>query len=420
MPPTYIDNLEALRTELNRAGESLPEARKAIENFNNIYAPVWGRGAGAAYEFRQDFNADRSFRTASPPTATAQRFLTTGGGAKEKAEALARIVGSIAEPADRQAALNAVRQYVFSDMTRTVGADGKINPQQLARWLNGPGGWNDALSQFPSLHREVEQLLADVRTGRAARDSMAEHVERAAASLKRTQRDIDNSALSLVIGREPTKAARAVLESRDPQTAMKEIREVIGGNKQARLAWERAVTDHLVDRVTNVDPAAVSTGERSISYGKLVRSFDRYQSALGELYAGQPDKMAALQQVKKMLEPLAKTSGPATLSRPGAGDGDSLWKALEIGLKAHYGILKGGGVLRTLRLAATAGRSAVADSERLVARMMFDPELAQHLLTRDVKEVGGPAWNAKLATLLRRVQAGREVSRDDEAQTARQ
>jgi hypothetical protein len=51
---------------------------------------------------------------------------------------------------------------------------------------------------------------------------------------------------------------------------------------------------------------------------------------------------------------------------------------------------------------------------------MFDPELAQHLLTRDVKEVGGPAWNAKLATLLRRVEVGREVSRDDERQKAQQ
>jgi len=41
--------------------------------------------------------------------------------------------------------------------------------------------------------------------------------------------------------------------------------------------------------------------------------------------------------------------------------------------------------------------------------MMLDPELTAHLLTRKVEEAGSPAWNAKLAKLLRRVEAGREL-----------
>jgi hypothetical protein len=53
-----------------------------------------------------------------------------------------------------------------------------------------------------------------------------------------------------------------------------------------------------------------------------------------------------------------------------------------------------------------------AAANRLVARMMFDPELAGHLLTREVKEVGSPAWNSKLATLLRRVEFGRELNEE--------
>ena len=50
-----------------------------------------------------------------------------------------------------------------------------------------------------------------------------------------------------------------------------------------------------------------------------------------------------------------------------------------------------------------------AAAKRLVSRMMFDPELASHLLTRDVRTVDTPAWNAKLAKMLRRVEAGREL-----------
>jgi hypothetical protein len=44
----------------------------------------------------------------------------------------------------------------------------------------------------------------------------------------------------------------------------------------------------------------------------------------------------------------------------------------------------------------------------------LDPELAAHLLTRKVADVGSPAWNAKLAKLLRRVQVGREVFGEEE------
>jgi len=59
-------------------------------------------------------------------------------------------------------------------------------------------------------------------------------------------------------------------------------------------------------------------------------------------------------------------------------------------------------------------RDDATAAERLVFRMLLDPELAAHLLTRKVEEVGSPAWNAKLAKLLRRVEAGREFLLEDD------
>lgn len=78
-------------------------------------------------------------------------------------------------------------------------------------------------------------------------------------------------------------------------------------------------------------------------------------------------------------------------TRPNSAD---MWKLLEVGLKAHYGVLKGGGVLRTLKIATSFDADEASEAQRLVTRMMFDPELASHLLTREVKDVGAPAWNA--------------------------
>lgn len=415
------ENLDRFRAMIGQEGQALASegsaagqrAHAAAQFYRDEFAPVWNSGPGdEAARFRKDFNVDRINRTTTPPSTTAGRFLTTAPGAAEKAASLSRVVDSLPDPSDRLAAMDAVRRFVLDDMARAVGADGRIQPQNLARWLNGKGGWGDALAQFPTVRGELETVLRDVRAGNAAKNATAAEVERAAAGLTRTRDEIDRSALSLVIGREPKKAARAVLESRDPQVAMREVAETIGSNATARVAWERAVTDHLVDRITKADPASVSSGVHAIDYGKLVNTFGRYEGALGELYAGQPEKMQALRRAQKMLEPLARIPGPSSHVGADVPANEQAWRALEIGLKGFYGVLKGGGVLRTLRI-ALKGADDTAQVERLVTRMMFDPELASHLLTRKTQDVGAPAWNEKLATLLRRVEAGRNLWGDE-------
>jgi len=110
-----------------------------------------------------------------------------------------------------------------------------------------------------------------------------------------------------------------------------------------------------------------------------------------------------------MLEPLARVPGSATGSAPNMPGHEAAWRALEIGLKTMFGILEGGGRLRTIRIALKDIGDNENEITQLVNRMMFDPELAAHLLTRKTSDVLAPAWNDKLAKLLRRVQAGRAV-----------
>jgi hypothetical protein len=49
--------------------------------------------------------------------------------------------------------------------------------------------------------------------------------------------------------------------------------------------------------------------------------------------------------------------------------------------------------------------------------MMFDPELAAHLLTRKVEEAGSLAWNAKLAKLRRWVEDDQRNKKERTAAT---
>ena len=82
---------------------------------------MWGRRAGEAYRFRTDFNAGRMHHTASPPSATAGRFLSAGEGAKENAAALSRIVQSIPDLSDKAAALSTLLRCALAELTETIG-----------------------------------------------------------------------------------------------------------------------------------------------------------------------------------------------------------------------------------------------------------------------------------------------------------
>ncbi|GLI23421.1 hypothetical protein GGQ86_003042 [Xanthobacter flavus] len=415
-PTPYLDNLERLRVEINRATNQQPEAQAAVSHFENVYAPVWGRGAGEAYGFRQDLNVDRLHRTAAAPTATAGRFLSTGAGAREKAEALSRVVGSIADPTNRAAAESAVRTYVLGDLTRTIGRDGRIHENALARWLNGPSGWGEALSQFPRVRDEVAQLLTDIRAGSATRNRMAGEVERAGAQLKRTQADVDASGLSLVLGREPTKAAAAVLDSGDPERAMREVMATVSQSPEARLAWQRAVSERLIQKVTTASPGKVTDGDFAPEYRRLAEAFRQYERALAQVYS--PEQMNALRRAQKMLEPLAREAPKAM---PGSVDSanSGFWRAIELGLKATFGVLKGGGITRTLKVAAGPDAHTESMPQRLVTRMMFDPELAMHLLTRNANDVGTQRWNGKLLRLIAGAEGAREGMEPSDDQGSR-
>jgi hypothetical protein len=70
-----------------------------------------------------------------------------------------------------------------------------------------------------------------------------------------------------------------------------------------------------------------------------------------------------------------------------------------------------------VRLAAST--LGVDDTEHvniLIGRMMFDPELAAHLLTRKVETADTPAWNRKLTYLLTGQEGYRSVTEGQEAE----
>lgn len=116
--------------------------------------------------------------------------------------------------------------------------------------------------------------------------------------------------------------------------------------------------------------------------------------------------MSRLRQGHAVLEPLRNA-----LVRAGSAPADNryeqVWRLAEAGLKARFGVLKGGGILRTLRIAASTLPNNTESVQRLIQRAFFDPEIAQYLLTRKVRDLDYDASNA----WLRRTMAAAEAAR---------
>lgn len=443
----YVRNLRVLKSYIDdeaerlatRGDEAGARAQDAVRFTREEFAPKFSEGEGG--RLRRDVQTGDRARTDTPPTATAGRFLKPGAGGKEVAEDLNRILtGSPSEAAGREAA----RDYVLADMARVVGSDGKINPNRLRVWIANREGMFEAM---PGLKDEATATLRDVVNRRQATTDLQTRLERnideRKAAVTRARREIESikadtklterqkasklaeatrkqadleheirkSATSLLLDADPAVAVRGVFSSKDPAGAMREIVAKLGTDQEAVRGWKRAVTEHMIDRVTNTNTAISGGPDGPVSIAKMQRFFDDNRNVLAAVYT--PAEMNTLQRAHKILEPLGHLQRQATAGSPTAENHEQAWRVLEAGLKATYGVLKGGGVLRTLKIASgTVFKGDTPDIERLVNRMYLDPELSMHILSRQRANVDTPAWNARLNRILAYGEAARGMADD--------
>ncbi len=409
------DSIRGLKKATGKASEQLAatggEAGKRAQEANSYYetefAPLFNQGEGK--NLRKAANADDLARTKTPPTKTAGRFLKEGPGGQEAAADMQRILA--ASPAGPEGA-DAARRYVLSDLAKLVGADGRIPETSLQKWINNRQGM---LSQIPDLNAEVTKLLSDVRSGaantaktktggQAATSRMQQEVVAAKRALAQTESDVSKSALSVYLGKNPENAVASVFSSGDPVAKIKELKTAFAGDTAAEQGFRAAAAEHLTKAVTNADGEAVS-------YAKLAQQFKKNEPALAEIFG---EDMKYLRQAQKRLEMLSRKNVQAVAGSGTIENANLLTKAakpLEIFFRAWYGALQGGSKIRKYKLLSEQFPDGSKSANELVQRAIFDPEVAKHLLMREV-EVGTPAWNAKLSRLMAWTAAGRESGKE--------
>lgn len=418
---TMADNLRKLQGAINddiarlaeEGGEAGQRALEFQRVFQEEFAPLFARGPGdEAAAFRRDFNLDRTNRTTTPPSETAGRFLRPAS--PEKAESLRRVIDASPRGAEGRAA---ARQFLLADMVQAGVVDqksGAVNRVKLGKWRQR---WGDETLEgaAPGLADEVDALTARAGADEATAAKLRQEAKAAAEQAKLTEQEISKGALGFALGKDPVKAIDGVFNSGDSERAMRSIVEEIGDDEAARTGLKQATREWLMDKGTSTEGGVGK--RRPVSLANLSKLFEQKAGTLGEVFS--PDEMNKLRQVHRMLvDDQAVKSARAVAgsdSTPRAEQVKQLKGSLEGAMKLHFGVLKGGAVMRVLNVFESAFTSdRFADKvQRAITQMMLDPELAALMLS---KQQPGPAWNARLQQLLLGGEALRNTSEDEPAE----
>lgn len=409
---TKADNIarvrKAIRASIQAFGEasSNPELRDLSQRIQKFETEDFGPRfrTGAADDFRKSFNRDRQQEGGRGGAAGSQTLKTfIQAGQPEKAQQLRQMMGQSKLQGGGE---DAIRTHLIADLVGSgaVRADGTVNEAAARKWIHRWG--EDTLQQAaPGLVNDVDNMLRNARSldeqGRRAAQAAREEIARVRENLKLTQAEIDKGALGFAIGKSPEKAVSSIMGSGDPERAMRSVVSEIGDNQQARDGLKQAVREYLLQKVENSHSGIVNG--RPVSMARLDNMLAEHKGALSQVFS--EDEMRQLQRAHAMLKNQGLVKNIQALGNSATASRDAemqrMRDALEGFVKLKFGMLRGGGLLRSLKVVARAvsGEKLSDTVNRMLTQAMLDPELAKMLMTKVIPE-NSPAWDRRLVNIL--------------------
>lgn len=241
------DNLGRLRTAINRTLEDALGYSEANANYQRFAQRFRPERNDETARFTRELdrsgqNADGELnRGATPPSATADRFLAS----PEKAASLTRALeGSPAAPAGYAA----LRDYLRADFAKSaLNADGTVNSIRANAWARNNA---DVLAQFPTVRGEFDDITAAARRGEQMSAQTRADLEAARTARKATEAEVDRSAVGTLLREDPRDVAQKLLGNKyGAGTKLDEINALIKNDPQAGRGWKAAMSEVLTDKV---------------------------------------------------------------------------------------------------------------------------------------------------------------------------
>lgn len=406
--PEFLDRVGGIvARELDQAN---PEAARY---HRETFVPQAKTGEmGEYYNARKRAAATGEESSGTRPSEVAGRFLKTPEGASR--------LPALRGVDDKDFPQGDATNWMLGEMAKAgvVGTDGALRFNKFKQWADNNKG---VIDQFPEMRKRIDAELATAQQGGVLSKQLADDVARAKTNLKTTQAELDQSALKLAIGKAPEKAVGAVLGGPDPEKHMAEMVGRLKGNVEATNGLKAATRDWIKQKATNSGALLGQDGDAILSQSKLTTLFKQHEATLAKVY--DKDEMNALRQAHKLMKvetsrDIRAATGSNTAEKKVSMAQNTATeqrkRVLEAGLKLKYGVLMGGGINRTVNLFLSALPNKDKALSDILYEMHFNPELAKHLLTRPVKEVGSQAWNAKLNRLLAVATGARESNENQE------
>ncbi len=409
------DNYGRLRRHIDEqtdrlAASSQPgaaEAQAARAYSRDEIAPRFGRTSPEMADLRRRVNQDPENRSAAPREDTARTFLgaqpDTPEGALHGQRLTEQVRRALAGQPSEAAGRAAARDYVMASMRGVVGRDGRVSLAAFDEWMRQHAS---TIRGLPEIDQEVTAMRRDLVNRRTATTEMQRQLEDATALRGRTEREIQDSAASLFLERDTPRAVAAIFESGDPRRSMRQVVTRLRNQPDAMRGLRTAVADYLEARVTTANTAATTDGANPTSLARLGDLFREHRGTLEILYGPGSREMQALQNAHRAVSDMARLTvrGVAGSETGSLADqiGRLAERALRLPAPVGFGAVTGGMLARNVKMAlgSIPGLNNDAAIRRLLQRMQTEPELAVHLLTRDVPPARQRAWNRRLTELL--------------------
>lgn len=385
----------------------------AADYYRETFVPQVKTGEmGEYYNARKRANKTGEESAATAPSKVAGRFLKTPEGASR----LPALQGEPARPFPQ----NDIGDYLLGEMAKAdlTAPNGQLRYDRFRRWADKN---RSIIDQFPEARQRIDQELATAQQGGQLSQDLADQVTRARGNADATKRELDRSSLAQTLGKDPVHAVGSIIDGPDPARHMADLIGRLRGQPDAMDGLKAAVRDYIKERTANTGQLLGHDDAAVLSQSKMDKLFRKHEALLAQVYS--PDEMQALRQAHKLLS-VESSRG----IRAGTGS-DTAEKAfnsakdvatqqrkrmLEAALKLKYGVLVGGGINRTINVFLAALPNHDRALGEILYEMNFNPDLAKHLLTRPIKEVKTPGWNAKLNRLLAYATGAREANKKRE------
>ncbi|MBO4228008.1 hypothetical protein [Bradyrhizobium neotropicale] len=400
------DNLAALKSAINRTIEAAPGYAEANANYRQFAERFRPEPNDEAARFTREIDRggqqpDGTLnRGSTPPSETAGRFLSS----PEKAQALTRIMeGAPNEAAGRAA----VRDYMMSDFaTSALNPDGTLNAIRARGWVDRNA---DVLAQFPQVRQEFDRIVQSAQRGEQLASDVRQGLNAARENRRATEVDIERGAVGTLLKDDPRDVASKVLNGGyGAGKQIDEINNVVKNDQAAARGWKAAVAEVLTDRVTSTRKVGESY---EVQYARLAKEFKDNEEILAKVFT--PEEMNTLRQGHKLLE-YFKEADKRAVAGSQTAERASIPGWLQLGARALYGDLKGGGIIKRFKLLIEQLPSSKSGADDIVHAAWFDPNLAAFLLERKLPNPNATFNNVPLRRLLGAANAARESGPDDE------